>query len=402
MKRGAVIGKVLLAVGIAFFLGVAFLFASLLISFTSANAGVYILLLLIAAILLELIAIAAQWGFLKKKAFLIPVCTVAAVCAIVWVSVFGYSFYKACIPVVNEGRSLLRAYRPYAEDSKAVTLDEPSALLLTDDLPVMDGATALYPIYASFAKAVYPKDALVRTETKNGKESTVFPLDYLTCSTTTSAYRKIVNGEADIIFAALPSEEQKQYAEERGVELVYTPIGKEAFVFFVNAKNPIEELSLEDVQRIYSGEITRWDELGVEGLGEIAAFQRDKGSGSQSTLEKLMAGKELMTPPKENVVGDMGGIIEQTADYRNYKNAIGYSFRFYATEMVNNNKIKLLRINGAYPSLETIEDGSYPLASYFYAVTRSDADENVNRLLAWIVGEQGQKIVEAVGYTPCR
>ena len=71
---------------------------------------------------------------------------------------------------------------------------------------------------------------------------------------------------------------------------------------------------MEQIRNIYSGEITRWDELGVKGMGKIKAFQRSEGSGSQSTLEKLMEGKELMEAPKEDVVDMMAGIIDRTAD----------------------------------------------------------------------------------------
>ena len=114
-------------------------------------------------------------------------------------------------------------------------------------------------------------------------------------------------------------------------------------------------------------------------------------------------GKEsLAEAPSERVIADMGGIIQKTADYKNYKNAIGYSFRFYSTEMVANNKIKLISIDGVYPSIENIENGTYPLASYFYAVTRSDAEGNTIKLLEWICGEQGQKIIEQTGYTPLK
>ena len=77
---------------------------------------------------------------------------------------------------------------------------------------------------------------------------------------------------------------------------------------------------VDEIKKIYSGQITDWEDLGVDGLGNIKAFQRDAGSGSQSTLEKLMAGEKLMTPPKEDVIGGMGEIIEKTADYKNYKN----------------------------------------------------------------------------------
>ena len=59
-----------------------------------------------------------------------------------------------------------------------------------------------------------------------------------------------------------------------------------------------------------------------------------------------------------------------------------------------------LEVNGAAPTVENIENGSYPLASSFYAVTRGDADENTLALLKWICGEQGQALVERTGYTP--
>ena len=108
----------------------------------------------------------------------------------------------------------------------------------------------------------------------------------------------------------------------------------------------------------------------------------------------------LMDPPREDRIDGMGGIIDQTADYKNYKNAIGYSFRFYSTEMVGNEQIKLLSVNGVAPTLENIENGTYPIASQFFAVTRSDADENTQALLNWILSEEGQELIEKTGYTP--
>ena len=382
------IGKALVAVLTAVALFFGFIFAALILMFSDVNGTIYAFILMAVAVLAEIIVIGALWGFFKKKGFYIPVCTALCICVMAAGGVFLHQYYTDHIPTVNEKNDFKAVYAPYAQESKAVTLDEDSELFIENNQPVMDGATALYPIYSSFAKAVYPKELIDDIKQNN----------CLKCSTTTGAYYNIVAGDADIIFAALPSDEQKQFAKESGVELVYTPIGREAFVFFVNAENPIDNISVEQIQKVYSGKITKWDELGVKGFGDIKAFQRDEGSGSQSTLEKLMAGQELMTPPKEDVIDGMGGIIERAADYKNYKNAIGYSFRFYSTEMVKENKIKLLSVNGVYPSLENIENGTYPLASYFYAVTRSDADENVLKLLEWITGRQGQKIVEMTGY----
>ena len=68
--------------------------------------------------------------------------------------------------------------------------------------------------------------------------------------------------------------------------------------------------------------------------------------------------------------------------------------------MLGGGDVKLLSVNGAAPTVENIENGTYPLASSFFAVTRSDADENTQALLEWICGPQGQALVKKTGYTP--
>ena len=287
-----------------------------------------------------------------------------------------------------------RTYKPYQQDSLVQTLDEKATLHFTreDTLPRMDGATALYPVYAAICQAVYPEPAA---------EDDAFYWDIITCSTTTRAYRDIVDGDRDIIFVAGPSEEQEAYAAKKGVELVYTPIGREAFVFFVHPDNPVESLTLDQLRGIYAGEITRWEQLGVEGLGEILAYQRDEGSGSQTALKRfVMRDTPLMPAEREKTVDGMGDMVDRVSAYQNHRNAIGFSFRFYSTALMKGFDVKLLAVNGVAPTVENIENGSYPLASSFYAVTRSDADENTLALLDWICGEQGQELIRKTGYTP--
>jgi phosphate transport system substrate-binding protein len=141
--------------------------------------------------------------------------------------------------------------------------------------------------------------------------------------------------------------------------------------------------------------------LGIEHLGHILAYQRNKGSGSQTALERfVMKDTPLMPAQKETQVGGMGGMVEIVSAYKNHRNAIGFSFRFYSTALMKNFNVKLLSINGIAPTIENIENGTYPLASSFYAVTRSDANENTRALLEWIVSPQGQKLVEKTGYSP--
>ena len=162
---------------------------------------------------------------------------------------------------------------------------------------------------------------------------------------------------------------------------------------------------MEEIQGIYSGRITNWKEVGGR-FQSIRPFQRAENSGSQSALQRLMEGLPLIEPEKADRIAGMGGIIREVASYRNYKNAIGFSFRYYATEMVRSGDIRLLALDGVEPAKETIRDGTYPIASHFYAVTAAPigqpAPEETNAYMAafleWILSPQGQAIIEETGY----
>jgi phosphate transport system substrate-binding protein len=295
--------------------------------------------------------------------------------------------YHDKITIANEQGVDLNQYKPFIKNTKAVKLEEKSSLRIEGDLPRLDGATALYPLYSAFAQAVYPE-----------KDYELYNSEVM-CSNTREAYDSLINGYSDIIFTARPSQQQIDMAKDRGVELKLTPIGREAFVFFVNSKNKVTDLTKKQIQDIYSGGITNWKEVGGEDE-KIRAFQRPENSGSQTMLQKFMEGKKLMTPPKADIAMGMGEIINETASYRNYKNSIGYSFLFFSTEMVQNNKIKLLKVDGIYPDKETIKNKTYPLSAEFYAVTAGSRNPNIQPLIEWILSKQGQYLIGKTGYTP--
>ena len=281
----------------------------------------------------------------------------------------------------------IHEYAPFTEGSAVKKLDEEATLTLEGELPVLDGATAMYPLYSAFVQAVYPENPAYYEE------------DTVMVSTTPYAYENLLNGKADVIFAAAPSENQIKMAKQKGIEMELTPIGREAFVFFVNKKNPVDSLTLEQIRAIYAGQSTNWSEVGGE-EEDIRAFQRPQDSGSQTALQNLMGATPIMEAPTEDIVSGMGGIISEVAQYKNYKNAIGYTFRYYSTEMVGNDEIKLLAIDGVAPTKENIRNGTYPIASEFYAVTAGTDNPNVPKLLEWILSPQGQGLVEKVGYVP--
>jgi phosphate transport system substrate-binding protein len=328
-----------------------------------------------------------KFGLVKKKALNRVLGIFLTICIVTTIGyVINQKFFKLDA-LENEQAVDLNKYKPFAIDTKVKSLKEDSSLNISDNMPILDGATALYPMYSSFAKAVYTQ-----------KDYNIYNSEVM-CTTTSGAYNNLIEGKVDIIFVARPSQLQIEDAKKAGVELKLTPIGKEAFVFFVNSKNKVKGLSTKQIQDIYSGQTTNWKEVGGE-RDRIRAFQRSENSGSQTMLQKVMEGKKLMVPPKNDVVSAMDGIIRNTANYENYKNAMGYSFLFYATEMVQNNQIRLLEVDGVYPNRESIKSKKYPLAAEFYAVTAGSTNPNVEAFINWVLGTQGQYLIEETGYTP--
>jgi len=302
----------------------------------------------------------------------------------------SFQMYERNLEVVSTQDVDLNEYRPFVDGTKAVKLNEEPTFKLNDHLPRLDGATALYPVYSAFAQAVYPeKDYQL-------KDSEVVS------NQTSGAFLNLLNNRADIIFMAHPSEDQLQLAENRGIKLNMTPIGREAFVFFVNASNPVQDLSVEQIQDIYSGKIKNWKDVGGED-DSIRAYQRPEDSGSQTALISFMKGKPLVNPPRDEIADGMGGIIEEVSNYKNHKNAIGFSFRFFSQEMVKNKKIKHIAVNGVEPTKENIQNGTYPITAEFYAITREgESHPHVNEFIEWMLSEQGQQIVEKTGYVPIK
>ena len=379
-------GKIILCV----FSVVTLLFVGIICALiTSLMFGRYFYgyVVMIVAISLIIYMVINTFGLVKKK-LLNKVSGIFLVICIA--TSIGYGITQKVsqsITTVNEQSVDLNKYNPFSKDTKAVMLTGTSTLKISNNLPKLDGATALYPIYSSFAKAVYP----VKNYNQNNSE--------VMCNTTVGAYKNLIDGNVDIIFVARPSQAQLEEAKRKGLKLKLTPIGKEAFVFFVNTKSNVTGLSTKQIQDIYSGQSTNWKEFGGRNQN-IRAFQRPKDSGSQTMLQKLMAGKSLMVAPKIDVISGMDGIISSTANYKNYKNALGYSFLFYATEMVQNNQIRLLKVDGVYPSRNTIKSKEYPLSAEFYAVTAGSTNPNVDNFINWILGKQGQYLIEKTGYTP--
>ena len=338
----------------------------------------YIGMLVIPSLCLPLI-------WLKKRKKFLIIWLIPAVIYFVSLGVhYGLEKYDQSITVNTAPNIRVHEYLPFEEDSKIAKIDS-KTLKLTENLPRIDGAAAFFPVYSAFVNAVYPET----TELYDG----VFEYN-----NTPGGYALLAEKGIDLFLGVYPSEEQKAYAEECDTTFVYTPVGTEAFVFFVHKDNPIDNLTTEQIKGIYSGEITNWKQVGGRNE-DIAAFQRNEGSGSQSMLERFMGDTPIMEAPTEMVNTMMVGIIEQVSSYRSKSNSIGFSFRYYVEGIIQNPDIKMLSVDGIAPTAENIKNGSYPIVTPMYAVTyEENANENVDLLLQWILSEEGQYIIEETGY----
>jgi phosphate transport system substrate-binding protein len=303
----------------------------------------------------------------------------------VGVGIFAYEHNIHQVRLLERGIELYD-YQPFRNRPLLARLDSPASYQMSQNVIRLDGATALYPMYAAFVEAVYP----------SGEYSTYN--SSVQCSQTQNAYQRLISRDTDVIFVAGPSNLQLQMAATAGVEFELIPIGKEAFVFFTHENNPVSSLTLDQIKAIYSGEITRWSQVGGSNVA-IEAFQRVEGSGSQTALQRLMGTTPLMTPNTELVVSGMGGILNQTAQYRNQSNAIGFSFRYYAMQLVNVPGLKYLSINDVAPSKDSIRDGTYPITSNFYAIYLKDnTHPELQSFINWILSDEGQTLIERTGY----
>lgn len=363
---------------------VATIFASLM-----GDAKFYGVLVPLFTVIIITTIILAIYGKLNIKLVKNSIIAFISLCIVSVVAFEGYQAYERSLEVVSSQDVDLSEYQPFVEGTKAVSLEKESTFQIEDNLPLLDGATALYPVYSAFAQAVYPE-----------KEYQLWDSEVVS-SQTSGAFDRLLKGEVDIIFVAHPSESQMKTAEQMGIELSLTPIGREAFVFFVHSDNPIDELTVEQIQGIYSGKITNWSELGGEDE-EIRAFQRPEESGSQSALVKVMGDVQLMDPPAEDIVSAMGGIIRETTNYQNRTNAIGFSFRHFSQNMVENGKIKNIAVEGIEPTKENIQNETYPLVNQFYAITAGTDNPHVEEFIEWMQSAQGQELVELTGYVPVK
>ena len=272
------------------------------------------------------------------------------------------------------------------ENVESTVSEEP--LFTLENYPKVDASLAIHPLVDSIAADFLGMD--------------ISELDFTYTTTRSSeVHRNLIDGKVDVIFAAEISDKELQYAKEQGVELEIIPATSSGFVFIVNSENPVDGLTFEEIQKIYTGEITNWSEVGGNDE-EIIAYQRPEGSGSQTAMLSLvMKDKEIKEPELTQVQGEMGELIDAVAEYDNSENAIGYSYFYYVNTMYKRDTIKMLAVDGVEPTIETIKNGEYPIYTNGFIMYRANEEnEAVDKWVEAVLSERGSRIIEEEGYVP--
>ncbi len=216
----------------------------------------------------------------------------------------------------------------------------------------------------------------------------------------------LIQGLADMANASrkMKAKEKARAENELGVAPVEYIVGQDALAVYVHKDNPLEEITLAQLEAIYAdgGTIEKWSELGVElpgGSDEIVRISRQNNSGTYAYFREAVLQDNDFKLGSIDLSGstDVVSMVEKTAS------AIGYSGMGYATD-----DVKMLKIKSdedgepVAPTADNVINGTYPIARPLLIYTAGEPNAALKTYLDWILGEDGQAIVSEMGYVPVK
>ncbi len=244
---------------------------------------------------------------------------------------------------------------------------------------VIDGSTTVGPIAKAFAEyfmAANPNVNITVSESGSGNGA-----------------KSLVNAVCDVAAMSRPMKENEfKAAAEKGIQPVAHAVALDGLPILVHPKNPVSELTIEQIRKIYTGEITNWNEVGGPDLG-IVVITRDTNSGTYETFEKLVMSRQKIGD-KAEYVGSNGAIRQRV---QSTPSAIGYAGLGFVDKTV-----KALKVNGIYPSAATVRTGEYPIARplFMYTGGYPKLGSAVYQFVTLHLSEDGQEMVEEIGFIP--
>jgi phosphate transport system substrate-binding protein len=208
----------------------------------------------------------------------------------------------------------------------------------------------------------------------------------------------LINGTTDIADASrgMKDAEKAKVRERYNVLPTEIPVAKDGVAFYVNESNPVQQLSVEQLKKIYTGEIENWKEVGGKDA-PIVIYSRENSSGTYVFVKEVVLGNEDYAARAQTLPGT-AAVVNAVAKE---PNGIGYGGAAYAKG------VKEVRVakgsgEGFLPSKENVQSGKYPLARNLFMYTRSSPSGDVKDFIDFCLSPEGQEIVTRVGYFPIK
>lgn len=201
----------------------------------------------------------------------------------------------------------------------------------------------------------------------------------------------LLDGVVDVAMSSREAKEKEiEAARRKGKELIPYVIAYDAIAVIVHPSNPVENLPLETLRKIYSGEIANWEELGWRRM-PIVPISRDFASGTFEVFNKVVLKGKEVTPSALMLVSNLAILQEVSSS----PGCIGYVGLGYVRESV-----KVVAIDGVFPSPESVRTGAYPLSRPLYLYLAHPPEGVIRDFLDFILSERGQRIVAETGFIP--
>ncbi len=248
-----------------------------------------------------------------------------------------------------------------------------------EDKIVIDGSTTVGPIAKAFAEyymAAHPEVNVTVSESGSGNGA-----------------KGILNGTCDIGDMSRPMKNSEFKAcSDNGVVPVAHVVALDGLPILVHPSNPVQDLTIEQIRKIYIGEITNWKDVGGADA-PIVFISRDTNSGTYETFETMVMNKQKIHESCE-YVGSNGAVRQRV---QSTPNAIGYAGLGFVDKTV-----KALKVNGIYPSQETVQTGEYPIARPLFMYTNGypKLGSALYQFVTIHLTEDGQEMVEEIGFVP--
>jgi len=202
----------------------------------------------------------------------------------------------------------------------------------------------------------------------------------------------VIQGTADIGMSSRPAKATEvTSAMSKGVKLQQTVAAMDGIAIIVNKKNPVESLDLLDIEDIFTGTTDDWSAIGGE-AGSISVYTRNTASGTYSDFRKIAMSSNDYGQSTQKMAGN-----EQIAsEVAKNPNGIGYIGLAY----IKTPGIKVIAVDGALPSEESIKSGEYAISRPTYYYTNGEPAGLIKEFIDFATGPEAVQITRQVGFVP--